>query len=258
VKEDLSGTNAKVKVMDAAGVSWSVKFGEEVHAEVAATRIVWALGYFVEECHYIARGTIEGARGLGRAAKFIDEDGAFLDARFERRPDNVVRRGIAWSWTENPFVGTRELSGLILVNALVSNFDTKESNNNVLAVTAPNGSAEEWYIISDWGGTFGKMGGVLSHSKWDLDDFTRQTMVGGVSGDRLELSKVGRGGSALRSVPLEHARWFAGLAGRLTDDQLREAFRAAGATETETAGFVAQLRRRIVELRRATETSGGG
>src|SRR5688572_17347208 len=52
VKEDTSGTKPKVQVTDANGMSWTAKFasksstGTEVHAEIAATRLIWAFGYF--------------------------------------------------------------------------------------------------------------------------------------------------------------------------------------------------------------------
>src|SRR5262249_8674261 len=38
-KEDTTGTNPKIKIFDANGVKWNIKFDEEVHAEVAASRI---------------------------------------------------------------------------------------------------------------------------------------------------------------------------------------------------------------------------
>jgi len=52
-------------------------------------------------------------------------------------------------------------------------------------------------------------------------------LIDGVSGGRLKLHYRGRSQSLFRSVPVEHARWFAGIVGQLTDDQLRDAFRAA-------------------------------
>src|SRR5688500_18135773 len=73
VEEDTSGTRIKLAVKDADGVSWNVKLADgpdapgEVHAEVAAARLTWALGYFVEESYYVADGVIEGATKLGRA-----------------------------------------------------------------------------------------------------------------------------------------------------------------------------------------------
>src|SRR5262245_53718441 len=47
-EEILSGTNPKVRVKDAGGTKWAVKFGTEARAEVFSTRMAWAAGYFVE------------------------------------------------------------------------------------------------------------------------------------------------------------------------------------------------------------------
>lgn len=249
-KEDVTGTNPKIKIIDANGVKWNIKFDEEVHAEIAASRLVWACGYMVEESYFLPSGQVSGVTGLNRARKFVSSDGSFTKGMFEKRPDDVARRRNPWSWSSNPFNGTKELSGLVLINVLLSNWDAKETNNNVLAMYDDDRSVKEWYLVADWGGSFGKMGGVMSHSKWDLDKYSRQRFVEGVSGSSLRLNYSGKmpGGG---TVPLEHARWFAGILGQLTDDQLRQAFKAAGATQTEIEGFAAQLRKRINELKAA-------
>ena len=57
--------------------------------------------------------------------------------------------------------------------------------------------------------------------------------------------------SALRSVPRDHAQWFMGILGKLSDNQIRDAFRTAGATQAETEGFTTQIRKRINELQAA-------
>jgi hypothetical protein len=44
VKEDLSGTNPKFIVTDQSGVKWKIKLGAEAKPEVAASRLVWAVG----------------------------------------------------------------------------------------------------------------------------------------------------------------------------------------------------------------------
>jgi len=249
-EEDQTGTNPKIKVIDANGMKWNIKFDEEVHAEVACSRIVWACGYMVEESYFVASGQVRGVTGLGRAKKFVKSDGSFTDGMFEKRPDNIARWKTPWSWSGNPFTGTKEMSGLIMLNVLVNNWDAKEENNTVLGMYDEDGSVKEWYTVADWGGSLGKTGSVLSHSKWDVDDFGKQRFVDGVSGNTLKLHYAGKM-SGHASVPLEHARWFAGIIGQLTDEQLRQAFKAAGATPNETEGFAKQMRRKIEELRSA-------
>ena len=249
-EEDQTGTNPKIKVIDANGMKWNIKFDEEVHSEVACSRIVWACGYNVEESYFVASGQVRGVTGLTRARKFIKADGSFTNGMFEKRPDNVARRKTPWSWSSNPFTGTKEMSGLIMLNVLVNNWDAKEENNTVLGMYDEDGSIKEWYTVADWGGSLGKTGSVMSHSKWDVDDFAKQRFVDGVSGNTLKLHYSGKM-SGHASVPIEHARWFAGIVGQLTDDQLRQAFKAAGATPAETEGFTKQMRRKVEELRSA-------
>lgn len=246
-KEDLTGTNPKIKVIDANGVKWNIKFDEEVHAEVACSRIVWACGYMVEESYFIPSGKVSGVSRLGRAAKFVGRDGSFVNGMFEKRPENIARRGVNWDWDRNPFVGTKELSGLAILNCLLSNWDAKSSNNNVLGMRDDSGGVKDWYLVADWGGTLGKMGGIMSHSKWDLADYSKQQFLEGSKSGSVNFHYSGKM-SVLRSIPREHVRWFADIVSQLSDNQIRDAFRAAGASSSETEGFTTQIRKRINEL----------
>jgi hypothetical protein len=134
-KEDTGGAQPKIEVTDGKGIKWNIKLDrKEAHAEVAASRVVWAAGYLVEESYFIPTGNIEGAKNLRRAKKYIGMDGTFNEARFEKRPDNIARHQIRWSWDANPFVGTKELSGLAILNTLLNNWDARASNNNVLGM----------------------------------------------------------------------------------------------------------------------------
>jgi hypothetical protein len=249
-KEDVTGTNPKIKIIDANGVKWNLKFDEEVHSEVAASRLAWACGYMVEESYFIPSGKVSGVTGLGRARKFVGSDGSFTNAMAEKRPENIARRAVNWDWNSNPFVGTKELSGLAILNCLLSNWDAKPTNNNVLGMFDDNGGVKDWYLVADWGGTFGKTGGFLSHSKWDLADYSKQRFIEGSSGGAINFHYSGKM-SAMHSVPRAHAQWFLGVIGKLSDNQIRDAFRAAGATQSETDGFATQIRKRINELQAA-------
>ena len=81
IEESLSGRNPKVRVRDANGAEWTAKFGSEVNAETFATRIAWAVGYFVEPAYFVPSGKIESVGKLERAKKNIQPDGSFTDAR---------------------------------------------------------------------------------------------------------------------------------------------------------------------------------
>ena len=60
IEESKSGTSPKFVVEDENGAKWKVKLGHEVKSETAATRLVWAAGYFVDEDYY--RPQIQRAR----------------------------------------------------------------------------------------------------------------------------------------------------------------------------------------------------
>src|SRR5579862_9062574 len=49
IQEDMDGSNPKFDVRDQDGVKWKVKLGAEARPEVAASRLVWAAGYFTNE-----------------------------------------------------------------------------------------------------------------------------------------------------------------------------------------------------------------
>lgn len=259
VAEDTSGTKPKVDVTDAAGTTWRAKFtsgtstGIEVHAEIAASRLVWALGYPVEESYYVPEGRITGVQGLRRAGDAIAPDGTFRVARFEKRPANVTRIG-RWDLQNNPFLGSRELSGLKILMMLISNWDMKVANTAILRGPSAGGGHEDRYIVSDLGTAFGRPGGVLKKAtRWNLEHYGDQRFIQGVVRGKVEFNGV-MPDMRRMDVPVEHARWFAGLMSQLKQDQVRQAFEAAGASAAEVEGFSAHVMTRIDELRAAVST----
>jgi hypothetical protein len=253
VETDSGGTQPKVVVTDTNGETWEVKFGEEAKAEVAANRLVWALGFGAEEMYFVKTGVINGAKDLGRVKGHIAEEGNFMNARFRRRHPQVARAdGVEWTIKENPFVGRRELSGLMILMTMVANWDIDAARNNrVLHATQPDGAAERWFAITDLGATFGRMGGKISkHTKWNLSDYQQEGFIEKVEGDVVHLDYDGYD-SGIDRVPLEHAKWFASLVTQLTPEQVRRAFEAAGASPAEVDGFSKRFLEKIDELKAA-------
>ena len=246
------GTQPKIVVTDGTGVRWDVKFGEEVHAEIAASRLVWAMGYYVDELYFVRDGVIVGLDGGGRVSDHVDASGAFRHARFERRQEHHEAVDKGWSFTGNPFTGKRELSGLKILMTLISNWDIEgERNNRLVEVREPGKEPYRKYFVGDLGAAFGHMGTRLSkHSKWHLQDYQRDGFIEQVDGDELDLDFEGLD-SGISEVPLDHARWFSGLLDQLTPAQIRQAFEAAGATPEEVAGFSQVVLTRIATLRDA-------
>jgi hypothetical protein len=248
VNEDLGGTNPKANVRDVKGVLWGVKWDEEVHSEVAASRLAWAMGLRVDETYYVEKGTIVFTGGprptFQRIGSFIDKQGNFQSARFKRwMPDQKIKSD--WSFAQNPMRSEAGYSVLVLMNVIMANWDTKDSNNKLLSVPETTGT-RDWYIVGDYGACFGKMGGHTSHSKYVLGDFAANPpVVKSVSGDTMYLEFKGSNAAAHASVPLEGARFFASRAAHLTLAQVEDAFRAAHANEQDLHGFAEAVYGRI-------------
>jgi hypothetical protein len=255
VEEDKGGSQPKVTVTDAGGTTWDVKFGVEVPAEIASNRIVWALGYLVEEMYHVGSGVIQGVTGLKRAADHVGAGGAFKNARFRRVDARARRTDEPWTFQQNPFLGTKEMSGLVILMNLINNWDIdKALNNRVVLSTLPGGTVERWFIVSDLGATFGKMGGSMGQkTKWNLKDYIAEDFIERVHEGKLHLDYEGFESKGLGEVPLEHARWFTSLAVQLTPAQLRNAFETAGASAQEVEGYSSRLMAKIAELRKAIE-----
>lgn len=268
LEEVKKGESPKFKVRDARGVEWSVKLGPEAQAETVATRLVWSVGYFAEEAYYFDRVRVRGLRRLSRGQEYLD--GGFVrGARFEPRREGV-EEGPEWSWRDGPFEDSREMDGLKVLMVLLNNYDARKGNNHILYAETPGG-LEARYVVTDLGATLGRAGGLGGKRvKNDLEAFLSTKFVRGVdeSDGVVEFDfdtrprgfghlsvlhpKYYRGEvkkeAAMRGIPVEHARWIGSLLAQLSDEQLRDAFRAAHYNEETMEGYVRALRDRINQL----------
>ena len=259
-EEHLTGSQPCVAVLDARQRRWRVKWGHEAKPESFAVRFAAACGYFAEVTHYVPEGVITGAGALSRARACIDDDGRFCEARFELEDRNVrmLFDEHSWAWNDNPFVGTRQLSGLKIVNMLLSNWDTKDrrdvargSNTAIFEVRAAWGR-EARYLITDWGGAMGKWGSnIVARGRWDAEGFAAQTpgFVTGVKDGWVNFGYQGqRTAEIARDITVEHVEWFYRYARRLSEPSLRQALLVCGATDDEAGVFARALVERIAQL----------
>lgn len=259
--EDMSGTNPKFDARDENGTKWRVKLGDEARPEVVASRLLWAVGYFVNDDYVLETARVEGLhleRGEKRA-----QDGEIKDARFEKKPDQEKKIG-TWMWKENPFTGSREFNGLRVMMAVMNNWDLKDVNN---AVYFDKSSDRDIFLTSDIGATFGTNGLSWSRdrSKGDVDTFQRSkfithqtdgtvdfgtpaapTKILAVKAKeyqmRRDLEWIGKG------VPIADARWIGSLLKQLTHQQLVDAFHAGHFPPDEIDAYVGVVEERILEL----------
>jgi hypothetical protein len=261
LSEEEEGRSPKVMVRDGRGAVWQVKFGNEVKAEVFATQLAAALGFYADVTHYVASGRILGARGLKSTAEHIDAGGRFQSACFEYRdPSLRFLKDASWTWKENPFAGTRELDGLKTLVMLLSNWDNKDASNsssNTGILERRAGSRREWiYYVTDWGGSMGKWGRKFFHNKWDCEGFFEQSedFIKEAKADgEVEFGfRTGNHGGAFKDeITVRDLRWVLKRLNGVTDAQLHNALRQSGATAHEAEHFAAALRIRIRQIERA-------
>lgn len=246
LKEETGGYSTKYRVRDGAGREWVVKIGKEAQSETAAVRLLWAVGYYTEINYLAPRVTIPGK-------------GTFENVRFEARPD-YVKRLDEWKWKKNPFVWTRQLQGLIVMMALLNNWDIKDTNNKILQVRSDRtGRNELRYIISDLGATFGKVKldvpgfWRIARTRNEPGDYRRSGFVEDVKNGQVYFFYKGKSQDLFDDIKIEEARWIGGWLSRLSDRQLTDAFRAANYTPAEIRMLTRAVRERINELVRLTK-----
>ena len=260
VDEDFHGTNPKIRVRDAKGDRWVVKFGGENHGDVFASRLLYALGYMTEPNYYVARGTISGVHDLKRAKPFVGKDGSFRFARFKLHQSKKVNQaeGVDWSWIDNPFVNTHELNGLKIVMMLMSNWDAKDSrdgkgSNTGVYAKAKSDGGHLYYAFDDWGATMGKWGGFFERDKWNPEGYRAQTknFARHAANGGIEWGYRGKHDPDITSgIPVDDVRWLLTYLSPVTDEELRAGLRASGATKAEIESYTLSIRGRIAQLQR--------
>lgn len=271
IEEDLNGTNPKIVVKDQNGVKWTVKLGAEAKPEIAATRLTWGIGYFANEDYFLHDLKVDGLPAhLQRGQSMIAADGAMHDVRLKRHlPDE--KKVANWEWRGNQFSGTRELNGLRVLMAVINNWDLTDENNGIFVEktqdSAGTKSAEQIYMVSDLGSTFGRGRETwpLRIGRGDLHAYRHSKFITKMTPEyvdffvptrpswfylfmppefvsKLHLRWIGR------RVPRSDAKWLGQQLGRLSPDQIRDAFRAAGYSPAEVEEFAGAIRLRISAL----------
>jgi len=269
LKEDLAGSNPKFTVRDQDGVKWKVKLGAEARPETVASRLVWAVGYFTNEDYFLEDLRVQDMPGhLHRGQRLVASDGSMHNVRLKRYLNGEEKIG-SWQWRQEPFSGTRELNGLRVMMALINNWDLTDENTAIYEDEhgGAEGVPEQIYMVSDLGASFGKVGlsWPLGKARGNLNAFRRSKFISRVTPDgvdfrtparpawfflatpkeynlRLHLRWIGR------QIPRQDVRWMGQLLARLSGDQIRDAFRAAGYSTQDVEGFTSVVEERIAEL----------
>ena len=239
VEQKTGGYSTKYEVRDSKGNKWIAKIGKEAQTDTAANRLLWALGYPTEIAYLVPKATIEGK-------------GEFENVRLEARPKGVDRAG-NWMWENNPFQNTPEFRGLKVLMVMLNNWDMKDDNNEILTRRGDTtGEGELRYIISDLGGTFGKTGGFISRSRNKPSDYVKAEFIKKINGDVIDFHYSGKNQKLFEGITLADAKWLSDLLKRLSDEQIKDAFRSANYSPEEIDQLSGAFKSRIIQLANPT------
>lgn len=229
---DAVGYSAGYDVVDPERHAWDVKTGDEAQTEVVASRLLWAVGYHQPIVYFMPEWRLKnGPVPTPYPGRFR------LDSGHDTIGD--------WSWTDNPFLGTRELKGLIVANLLINNWDLKTNNNKVLGMPTAHGPAR-WFVVQDIGASFGKTAWPIGNRN-RVADYEGQKFVLGVSGGRVQFDYQGRHQELLADITAADVIWITELFARITDRQWSDAFAAAAMPDDISARYIRKIKSKIEE-----------
>ena len=244
VQRKHTGINPGLTVLDPAGREWSVKQGpedgyaSEGQIEVVLSRVLSAVGYHQPPVYYLPSFTL------------VDDWGAHTErgGRFRLKTKALKDRG-EWSWQQNPFVGTPEYQGLLVILLTFNSTDLKNSNNTLYHRVTDAGLVS-WFVVRDLGSALGGTG-RLAPVRGDVATFERDPFVTGVKEGFVEFGYRGWHQELVRGrITPQDVAWGARLLSRLTEQQWADAFRAGGYPAETSTRFIAAIQKRIRDARR--------
>jgi len=234
-----AGVNLGMTVKDEKGREWSVKqaypggLDPEGPVEVVLSRLLSAIGYHQPPVYYL------------RAFHLKDDFGqrVIVGGRFRLKDKSLKDTG-EWMWEDNPFIGTKEYQGLIVLLMMFNSTDIKNQNNSIYEHR--NGDlVEQWYVTRDVGSALGDWN-ALAPRKSHPQSFEQTPYLLGVENGHVKFAYTGWYKNLVRDrIAPEDVVWASELLGRLSDQQWQDAFRAGGYEPAVANRFIAKLREKI-------------
>jgi hypothetical protein len=235
VKRDESGFSTTLDLRDENGRKWSAKIGPEATTEVVASRIVWAMGYPQPPSYHVFRLPVK------QGGDVRDEG----PARLRPNVEWLENRGV-WKWARNPFVGTEEYRGLLVLMMVMNSTDLKDDNNGLYLDRRHGSRPSLWYTVKDLGATFGETG-RFSPKRGDIESFENHGFIKSRTGPFVEFVFKGRHQHLLANIRPADVRWACRRLERIPDARLRDAFRAGGFSPETTGRFLRRIREKVRE-----------
>ena len=251
-----SGSTLKFACALPSGRDLKVRYGREngeVYAQVAATRLMWALGFAANRMYPVKvvcqgcppnpfkdKAPADGSASVLFDPATIDEK---LDGKtIETKPDE------GWSWKELDLVDeasggapSRQRDALKLLAVLMQHSSNKAINQRLVCLDAP-ACSHSLMMLSDVGKTFGRANALnndataaVNFKEWSRTPIwkaSESTCVGNLPGSwsgTLHDPNIGEAGR----------KFLADLLNQLTDAQLHDLFEVARVTERDPDATVA-------------------
>jgi hypothetical protein len=233
------GFSRGLTVEDPDHRKWSVKFPPEAPTEIVASRLLWGVGYHQPPQYYVGDWNAERA----------PDPNPQLPGRFrETKPKELhgLEAQGNWSYYGNPFVGTREMNGLLVLQVMLANSDLKDEQNFVYTLKQPFEGAKRWYVARDLGLSFGRTG-VFEPPRGDVKVFEETPFITGMNGQYVRFDWHGRHGVLLEHITPADVKWICSRLQALTDAQWQDAFRAGGYAPELADRFIRRFKQKIAD-----------
>jgi len=265
IVRDVSGTTPKFYCELPGGDVLKVKYGPtnpELHAEVAASRLLNALGFPADQMFIVGRVRCAGCptfpfqslRCFARVgvqsvcfAGAIDYERSvnFESAVLERKLPGRVVEGFenqGWAWYELDRIDPRrgstraEVDAFRLLAVFLAHWDNKSANQRLVCATeldrADGGCSQPLAIIQDLGATFGPY-------KLDLHNWRRGRIWKDAKTCTVSMEHLPWGGATFTERRISEAGrvLLLGLLAQLSDEQLRDLFEGSLVARHEQFGL---------------------
>jgi hypothetical protein len=235
--KDDTGFSVSFDVVSPDGVEWSAKIGPEAQTEVVVSRLLWALGYHQPPIYYLPSWKLDvGDKELRMES----------EARFRPKLEHLERLSEYWNWADSPFSGTRPFKGLLVVLLMLNSSDLKDDNNSIYELKEPWDGASRWFVVRDVGAALGQTGKLYPRRNW-IEGFEKPAFIKSIGDGKIEFDYKGRHEELLSMIEPADVQWAATQMQRLTDQQLRDAFRAANYADPIVERYIRRIREKVAD-----------
>ena len=273
-EERLTGTpkfNCAITADDKVRVKYGARNGE-VYSEVAASRLLWALGFGADRVYPVTVVCSGCPEDPIKHHKKVPSATTFAPAVIERKlaGDEIeFRKDSGWSWVELSFVdqtnGGAPLAhrdALKLLAAMIQHTDNKPQQQRLMCLdrtmgkppAADGACSHPFMMINDLGKTFGTASMFNSDAKSavNLKEWSDTPVWKDGTGCVAQLSKSMTGSLEHPKIGEAGRKFLSGLLSQLSDQQLRDLFEVAQFTKrdpsTSVDDWVAAFKKKRAEI----------